>query len=138
MKKSKQMTLDATIENIETVTDFINEELESLNCPMKAQMQIDVAIDELFSNIAHYAYNPETGPATVIIDVEEEPLSVIITFMDNGKPYDPLAKEDPDVTLSAEERDIGGLGVFLVKKTMDAVSYEYKDGKNILKIKKNI
>ena len=134
----KVLTVEATVENIETVTEFVNRELEALDCPMKAQMQIDIAIDELFGNIAHYAYDPETGPATVIVDVEDDPMAVIITFMDNGKPFDPLAKADPDVTLSAEDREIGGLGVFLVKKTMDDISYEYKDGKNILRIKKNI
>ncbi|MBQ7170800.1 MAG: SpoIIE family protein phosphatase [Clostridia bacterium] len=138
MKDTKEMTVEATVENITAVTDFVNAELERLDCPLKAQMQIDVAIDELFGNIAQYAYHPETGSATVRVEVEKEPLAVVISFIDNGKPYDPLAADDPDVTLSAEERKAGGLGVFLVKKTMDAVSYEYKDGKNILKIKKNI
>lgn len=134
----KELTIAATVENIETVTDFINEQLEVLDCPMKAQMQIDIAIDELFGNIAHYAYNPEIGQATVRVEVIEEPLSVVITFIDNGVPYDPLAKADPDTTLSAEERDIGGLGIYMVKKSMDDITYEYKDGHNILKIKKNL
>ena len=134
----KELTVEAKIENIEAVTDFVNEHLEVLNCPMKAQMQIDIAIDELFGNIAHYAYNPEIGKATVRVEVIEEPLSVVITFIDNGVPYDPLAKADPDTTLSAEERDIGGLGIYMVKKSMDEITYEYKDGQNILKIKKNI
>ena len=61
---------------------------------------------------------------------------MVITFIDNGIPYDPLAKVDPDVTLSLEERDVGGLGIYLVKKTMDDILYEYKDGQNILRIKK--
>lgn len=134
----KELTIAATVENIETVTDFVNEQLEALGCPMKAQMQIDIAIDELFGNIAHYAYNPEIGSATVRVEVTETPLSVIITFIDHGVPYDPLAKEDPDVTLSAEERAIGGLGIYMVKKTMDEITYEYKDGQNILSIKKKI
>ena len=134
----KELTVEAKIENIEAVTDFVNEQLEALDCPMKAQMQIAIAIDELFGNIAHYAYNPEIGQATVRVEVVEEPLSVVITFIDNGVPYDPLAKADPDTTLSAEERDIGGLGIYMVKKSMDDVTYEYKDGKNILKIKKNL
>ena len=134
----KELTIAATIENIETVTDFVNEQLEALDCPMKAQMQIDIAIDELFGNIAHYAYNPETGQATVRVEVVEEPLSVVITFIDNGVPYDPLKKDDPDISLSADERDIGGLGIYMVKKTMDEITYEYKDGQNILKIKKKI
>ena len=114
------------------------EKLEEIDCPMKAQMQIDIAIDELFGNIAHYAYNPETGPATVRVEVSEAPISVIITFIDRGIPYDPLKKDDPDITLSAEERGIGGLGIFMVKKTMDEITYEYKDGQNILRIRKDI
>ena len=105
---------------------------------MKAQMQIDIAIDELFSNIAYYAYNPDVGPATVRVEVVEDPMAVVITFIDKGVPYDPLAREDPDTTLSAEERDLGGIGIYMVKKSMDEVTYEYKDGQNILKIKKNI
>ena len=134
----KELTIAATVENIESVTDFVNEQLEALDCPMKAQMQIDIAIDEIFSNIAHYAYNPEIGQATVRVEVPEDPLSVMITFIDNGVPYDPLAKADPDTTLSAEERDIGGLGIYMVKKSMDEIAYEYRNGQNILKIKKNL
>ena len=133
-----ELTITATVENIEAVTDFVNEQLEAIDCPMKAQMQIDIAIDELFGNIAHYAYNPEVGEATVRVEVIEDPLAVVITFIDKGVPYDPLAKEDPDITLTAEERGIGGLGIFMVKKSMDDVAYEYKDGQNILKIRKNI
>ena len=132
----KELTIAATVENIETVTDFVNEQLEALDCPMKAQMQIDIAIDELFGNIAHYAYNPEVGDATVRVEVTEDPIAVVVTFIDKGVPYDPLAKTDPDTTLSAEEREIGGLGIYMVKKSMDDITYEYKDGQNILKIKK--
>ena len=147
MRELKSITVDAVIANVATVTDFVNEELEMLGCSMKAQMQIDVAIDELFGNIANYAYSPEVGKATVEIRSEtctaeagdqEEVTQVVITFTDHGVPYNPLEKEDPDVTLSADKRQIGGLGIFLVKKTMDNIEYEYKDGKNILTIKKNI
>lgn len=134
----KELTIDATVDNIPTVTDFVNEQLEKLNCPMKSQIQVNIAIDELFGNIAHYAYNPETGTATVRVEVMQNPLSVVITFIDNGVPYDPLAKEDPDITQSAEDRQIGGLGIYMVKKSMDSISYEYKEGQNILKIIKNI
>ena len=136
--KVNEMTVSATIENIETVTEFVDKQLEEAGCSSKAEIQINVAIDELFSNIAHYAYHPETGDATVRVEVCEEPLSVIITFIDNGMPYDPLQNEDPDISLSADERKVGGLGIFMVKKTMDEVTYEYKDGKNILTIKKSI
>lgn len=133
----KELTVDATVENIATVTEFVNAQLEQSGCPPKIQRQIDIAIDELFGNIAHYAYDPDVGPATVRVEVDEEPC-VIITFIDNGVPYDPLGKEDPDITLSAEERGIGGLGVYMVKKSMDDISYEYRDGQNILRIKKRI
>ena len=134
----KELTIAAAIENIDAVTDFVNEQLEALDCPMKVQMQIDIAIDELFSNIARYAYAPNTGDATVQVESFENPLAVEITFIDSGVPYDPLQNEDPDVTLSAEERQIGGLGIYMVKKSMNAVTYEYKDGQNILRIRKNL
>lgn len=134
----KELNIPATVENINTVTAFVDEQLESIECPMKIQMQIDIAIDELFGNIAHYAYNPDVGPATVRVEVQKDPLAVIITFIDNGVPYDPLAKKDPDITLSADEREIGGLGIYMVKKTMDDITYEYKNGQNILTVRKNI
>ncbi|MBQ6755879.1 MAG: ATP-binding protein [Oscillospiraceae bacterium] len=130
-----EITLAATTENIGAVTAFVDEELEKVDCPIKAQMQIDVAIDELFSNIALYAYE-NGGDATVIFDFADGVVS--LTFTDSGKPYDPTKKDDPDTTLSAEEREIGGLGIFLVKKTMDSIDYRYEDGKNILTIKKTI
>jgi len=132
----KELTVDAVVNNIEVVTDFVNEELDKHDCLMKARMQIDVAIDELFGNIAHYAYDNGTGSATVRIEVTEEPLAVILTFIDSGKPFNPLERPEPDTTLSAQERAIGGLGIFLVKKTMDEVVYRYEDGHNILSIKK--
>lgn len=134
----KELTVDATIGSIPVITEFVDEQLEQFGCPMKAQAQIDIAIDELFSNIVHYAYHPGTGPATVRVEVMEEPLSVVITFIDQGVPYDPLAKADPDVTLSAEARDIGGLGIYIVKKNMNEITYEYKDGRNILRIRKEL
>ena len=134
----KELTVDAVIENIPAVTAFVEEQLEQYNCPMKAQMQIDIAIDELFSNIAQYAYTPKTGKATVRMEVTENPMAVIISFIDNGIPYDPLAKADPNVSLPADERQIGGLGIFMVKKSMDEINYEYKNGQNILTIKKHI
>lgn len=132
----REITVDAAIENITEVTAFVDEQLEAFDCPMKVQMQIDIAIDELFSNIAHYAYKLEVGKATVRVEFDKEPRAAVVTFVDSGVPYDPLAKKDPDVTLSAEERKIGGLGIYLVKKSMDDMFYEYKDGQNMLTIKK--
>ncbi len=134
----KELKIEATPQNLDSVIQFVDEQLDEYGCGMKQQMAIDLAVEELFVNIAHYAYNPETGYASVLVDVIKDPLSVEITFIDNGKPYDPLAKSDPDTSLSVEDRPIGGMGIFLVKKSMDLVNYEYKDGKNILTIKKNI
>lgn len=133
-----ELTLEARVENLDQVLSFVDSHLEQLDCPIKAQMQIDVAVEELFVNIASYAYNPSTGPATVRLEVYQDPMAVSITFIDHGVPYDPLKKPDPDVTLSAEERQIGGLGIYMVKKSMDGIEYEYKNGQNILKIMKNI
>ena len=134
----KELTIAATVENIEPVTAFVNEYLETLNCPMKAQTQIDIAIDEIFGNIAQYAYHPNVGEATVRVEAQEDPLSVVITFIDSGVPYDPLAAAAPDTSLPAEERGIGGLGIFMVKKIMDDVTYRYEEGKNVLSIRKKI
>ena len=134
----KELTIEADVNKLDEVLAFIDEELERYDCPPKIQMQLDVSVEELFVNIAHYAYNPNKGTATLRVEIQEEPLSITITFIDGGVPYDPLAKEDPDITLSAEERQIGGLGIFMVKKSVDDINYEYKDGKNILTIKKNL
>ena len=134
----KELELEALTDNLPQVLAFVDEQLEAADCPMKIQMQIDIAVEEIFVNIAHYAYNPDVGTAKVRVEVLGEPPAVDITFIDNGIPYDPLAKADPDVTLSAEERQIGGLGIFMVKKTMDDVKYEYLDGHNILTLKKGL
>ncbi|MDY6400271.1 MAG: ATP-binding protein [Synergistales bacterium] len=130
------LNIDAEVSNLDKVLAFVDEKLESYGCLPKTQMQIDIAVEEIFVNIASYAYNPEKGSAAISVETQEDPLAVIITFTDGGVPYDPLKKPDPDVTLSAEKRQIGGLGIYMVKKSMDNVTYEYKDGKNILTITK--
>ena len=133
-----QLTVEAKTENLEEVLGFVDRHLEAMDCSPKVSVQIDVAVEELFVNIAHYAYSPGTGDATIDVEILKDPAAIAITFTDRGKPFDPLAKEDPDITLSAEERQIGGLGIYMVKKSMDEVVYEYKDGQNILRIKKNL
>jgi len=101
-------------------------------------MQLDIAMDELFSNIAHYAYPNGEGDATVLAEFDEAQRIFSLTFIDSGVPYNPTEKEDPDITLSAEERSIGGLGIMMVRKTMDEMTYDYRDGKNYLTICKKI
>ena len=134
----KEIVLNATLENIPAVTAFIDEQLEKADCGIKAQMQIDVAIDELFGNIAHYAYAPKMGTATVRFELAPESRTATITFMDQGIPFNPLSMADPDTTASADQRKIGGLGIFLVRKTMDGIQYRYENGMNILTIQKKI
>ncbi len=134
----REVTLPAKVESITAVTAFLEQELEALGCPEKQKMQICVAADEIVTNISMYAYAPGTGDFTVDFAFDGEERAAEITFIDEGVPFDPLAKDDPDVTLSAEERQIGGLGIFLVKKTMDGMDYRREDGKNILTICKKI
>ena len=133
-----EWTMDAIVDNIPGLTARIDEQLEALDCPMKAQMQIDVAIDEMFSNVANYAYKNGVGSVTVRFEFDAESREVRVSFIDGGVPYNPLEKDDPDVTLPTEARGIGGLGIFLVKKTMDALRYKYANGQNIVTIVKRI
>lgn len=133
----KQIKVKADTSELDNVLSFADAILEEIGCSPKAQMQIDIAIEELFVNIAHYAYPEGEGEAVIYVEPAAEGGAVSITFEDEGVQYDPLKNEDPDITLSADERPIGGLGIFMVKKSMDDVSYEYKDGKNRLTIRKS-
>ncbi len=138
------LVIDALVQNFDYVSDFVNARLEAFDCPMKASMQIVIVVEEIFTNIAKFAYGDETGKATIKLKLFEAAQSssgereVELTFMDHGIPYNPLAKEDPDVTLSAEERQIGGLGIFMTKQMMDSLAYEYRDGMNILRMRKKL
>ena len=135
---ANEINVKASLENLQEVIAFVDGFVEELGASMKAQMQIDVAVEEIFVNIASYAYAPDTGDATIKIGKDPENNKVFITFVDSGKPYNPLEKEDPDITLSAEERGVGGLGIFMVKKSMDDMRYERKDGCNVLTIVKGV
>ena len=131
-----ELYLEAIDENLYKVLEFIKQELADYSYPEDKLTMILICVEEIFVNISHYAYNPEVGPATIRVEIEEDPLAVIITFMDNGIPYDPLLKQDPNINLDASERAIGGLGIYMVKQSMDDMTYEYKDGQNVLTIKK--
>lgn len=112
----KELELEAKVENLPEVFAFVDAVLEAAECPAKIQTQIDIAVEEIFVNIANYSYSPEIGTATVRVEVIGKPPTVDITFIDKGIPYDPLAKADPDITLPAEERQIGGSGHLHGKK----------------------
>ncbi|WP_022776172.1 ATP-binding protein [Butyrivibrio sp. AE2015] len=132
------LKIDAQVQKLDEVLGFVDEQLEQAGASMKVQMQIDVAVEEIFVNIASYAYEGKDGQAEISFDFRAEDSTAVITFIDQGAPFDPLAKEDPDTGLSAEERQIGGLGIFIVKKSMDKVLYKYEDGCNILTLEKVI
>ncbi|HEY5558026.1 ATP-binding protein [Acetobacterium sp.] len=132
----KSLTVNASADNLAGVLEFIDAELAAAGSTMKTQFQIDLAVEEIYVNIVHFAYTPDTGDIIIQCDVYGEPPLVEIQFIDQGKPYNPLDNPEPDITLTAEDRAIGGLGVLMVKKSMDVVEYRYEDKQNIMKIKK--
>lgn len=131
------LKVSAETKNLTQVLAFVDALLERAGCPLKMQMRIDVAVEELYINIANYAYLPGKGEAVISVWFEDDS-TIVIEFRDKGKFFDPLMKEDPDVTLSAGERPIGGLGIFMVKKSMDDVQYRREGDQNILTIKKKL
>ena len=135
-QKKLELTVIATLENYDRVAEFVEGELEIREVPMAAQAQIVIALDEMYTNVAKYAYADDPGEVTVRLDFSEEITEVKMTIMDCGIPYDPLKRPDPDVSLEAEARQIGGLGIYMVKQMMEEVSYEYRGGMNILRMRK--
>lgn len=133
-----QITFDANIENIEKVSQFINEEIKKYECSNKTKAEINIAIDELFGNIAKYAYKEKQGKVTIKTYITDSPLALNIIFIDNGIKYNPLEEEQPDITLSSNERKIGGLGILVTKSIMDDIKYKYENRENILEIKKEL
>ncbi|MCR5687773.1 MAG: ATP-binding protein [Lachnospiraceae bacterium] len=132
----RELRLKADLDAISEVLGFVNSLLDENGCPVPIKLQLDIAVEELFVNICNYAYTPDTGDAVVRVSFEKEPASVTITFIDSGVAFDPVAKPDPDVELPIEERPIGGLGIYMVKQSMDGMYYERRDDQNILTIHK--
>ena len=137
-ERMTNQTFPAKTESLNDVLGFVEETLESFECPMTIQMAICVAIEEVFVNVAHYAYGEGQGDMRLGIGFEEDSRTVTFCMTDKGIPFDPLQKPDPDITLSAEDREVGGLGIFIAKKTMDSISYAYENGENILTMIKKI
>lgn len=133
----EKLTIEAKIDKLSEVLAFVDSRLENADCGMKSQMQIDIAVEEIFVNIASYAFEGKTGTVEIGFEVSGSRIACV-RFTDSGVPYNPLEKPDPDTTLAADERQIGGLGIFMVKKSMDEMLYEHSGGKNILTLKKQI
>ena len=136
----KEIKVEATIENLAKVFTFLQESLDKCDVPSKVKRQIKLCVEEVYMNITHYAYNPDTGLAKIGVDLVggDDPAKIVISFADEGRPYDPLGKEDPDLDLGLDDTPIGGLGIYLVKTTMDNMAYERKDGQNLLTLEKDL
>ena len=134
----RSMTITAEIANLDAVNEFIFGQLAPYELPKSTLFQIRLAVEEIFVNISSYAYDPSVGPAEVSCEVLEDPLRVVIQFLDHGKPFDPLAQEDPDTSEEGLLAREGGLGILLVKESMDEVSYRYEGGANILTVIKKL
>ena len=130
------MVVEAKSEKLVEVLSVLEQELEDAGCGIREQMQLEIALEEIFVNIASYAYPDGAGEVTVRIHTDQAANMAEITLIDSGIPYNPLKKEDPDITQSAEERPIGGLGIYMVKASMDSVEYAYRDGQNVFTMRK--
>ena len=130
-----EKNFNASIDELDNVLNFIDNEIKDIN-DNKLLTKFNLVVEEIFVNIVSYAYEDKNANNTVTISIKDNDDKTIITFIDSGKHFNPLIKDDPDISLSADERPVGGLGIYLVKKMMDNVEYEYKDNKNILTIEK--
>lgn len=130
----KELVVQASADRLEEVQEFVRGELKAAGCSLKVMSKVEIAVEEIYINIANYAYPFDGGEATIRCETGGETPKITIQFVDAGEPFNPLAKEDADISLSAEERSIGGLGILMVKKLMDEVTYCYEEGKNILTI----
>ena len=128
----------AKTEVLPDVLDYVEQTLENYECPMKIQTAVCIAIEEVFVNVARYAYEDGEGDVALRITFDPDSRTATFRLSDKGIPFDPLGKPDPDITLSAEEREIGGLGIFITRKTMDEVTYVYENGENILTMTKKV
>lgn len=131
----KILSVPAHVAQLDSVQAFLESALEPMEVPMRAMFQLQVAVEEIFVNIAFYAYAPGSGDAEISVERTEK--GVRVTFSDRGVPFDPLARGEADISPDALENRIGGLGIHMVKKTMDEISYAYEDGQNVLSITKH-
>lgn len=135
LNKNKTLEIESKNENLNLVQNYVSNFMKENGFNENDKMKVDVIVEEVFINICSYAYNGATGPCVIELKYDEN--KIIITFKDKGGQYDPLKRKDPDITLEAEDRPIGGLGIYMTKKMMDEVSYKYENNTNILTIIKN-
>ena len=133
-----QIKVDAAVEQLAAVLEFVHQQFAEDSCSPRWLMQLDLALEELFVNIANYAYAPETGTATISAGMLPDAQTLEVTLIDSGTPYDPLARKDPNVNIPLQDRVPGGLGIFLAKKNTDALQYAYRDGCNVLTFRKKL
>lgn len=134
----KEIIVPAKIEELANIQGLIESDLEDYECGMKSMMQVSIAVEEIFVNIASYAYGTEDGVTKILYEFREEPSRIYMEFHDTGKKFNPLEKEDTDTSLPIEDKQIGGLGILMVKKSMDVMEYLYEKSTNILMIEKNL
>jgi sigma-B regulation protein RsbU (phosphoserine phosphatase) len=133
-----EKTFSANIDQISDVMEFIENKLDEYDCSVKVKMSLTLVVEEIFVNICNYAYQDKHGYVKFIVEFTPSNRNFVLKLEDSGIPFNPLLKQDPDVSLSADERDIGGLGIFITKKIMDDINYCHNDGKNILTMTKKI
>ncbi len=135
----KKLTVEADRRNMQAVQNFVEKELtKDPDCIRSDVLKVHMVIDEIFGNISDYAYDDGTGNVTIAVDIDGPEKTLQLVFSDEGKEYNPLLNEDPDITLPVGKRAIGGLGILMVKNTMDEIRYEYEGGRNILIMRKRI
>ena len=134
----EELVIEAVVDNLDAVNSFVHKYIEQFEVSKRTLMQLDLVVEEIFVNVASYAYAPDTGSVKILIEAKEEPHTVSLTFIDSGVPYNPLEKSDPDINLSVDDRQIGGLGIFLTKNLVDEISYKFVDGQNILQLTKSL
>lgn len=138
MAKENELVIEAKVEKLQQVKKFVVSQLEETDFKMKTKMHLELAVEEIFTNISIYAFKTGVGEVTIKTSLSDDETELTVTFEDGGIEYNPLKHKDPDVTLPGSERKIGGLGIFMTKKVTDEIAYKYEDGKNILQIKKNL
>lgn len=135
----KEIKVNADVKNLDSVLQFMNEVIEPYNCSVEIQFQLELALEEAYVNIAHHAYPNDVGSTIIRCDVVEKDDKsnlLVIDILDQGIPYNPIEHNDPNINSSAEERDIGGLGIYMIKNSMDALSYSYENEHNVFTIEK--